>query len=59
MLVCSGCKGKNVQVPAWIDANTNEYKGEYPDDAAWCDDCEEYVKLEILNEQKVREIQES
>ena len=56
MLVCSECKGKNVQVPAWVDANTNEYKGEYPDDDAWCDDCGVRVILKILNERKVRKI---
>lgn len=56
MLVCSKCKGKNVQIIAWVDANTNEYKEEYLSDDAWCDDCLEHVKLEILDERKIRKI---
>ena len=40
MLVCEDCGSKDVQVLAWVDANTNEYKGEGPNngsDQNWCE----------------------
>lgn len=49
MLVCSKCGGKNIQVLAWIDANTNEYISDYTDgdiNDNWCDDCGTNVKFE-------------
>jgi hypothetical protein len=49
-LVCSECGGTNIQVLAWVDANTNEYKGEYSDGDIsynWCEDCQSEVKFEV------------
>lgn len=46
---CPICKGTNVQVKAWVDANTNEVIGECEEEA-WCDDCEEEVRLEDYEE---------
>lgn len=40
VLVCQQCGGQNIQVEAWVDANTNEYIYEHGDDT-WCNDCEE------------------
>lgn len=45
MLVCNKCGSTQVQVLAWVDANTNEYMGEFDSDAAWCDNCEENCSL--------------
>ena len=45
MLVCSKCGGSNIQLLAWIDANTNEYRNEgtneYED--KWCEDCSSHT----------------
>lgn len=46
MLVCEECGGKNIQVLAWVDANTNKYKGEGPNtntNRNWCEDCASHV----------------
>ena len=49
MLVCSKCKGSNIQTLAWVDANTNVFKGEYQSedsDNNWCNFCESHVNIE-------------
>jgi len=48
MLICSKCKGANIQVLAWVDANTNEYKGEGSNETQdhWCDYCKENLRFE-------------
>lgn len=52
ILVCENCGSDNVQVLAWVDANTNEYA----DEAAcgdindyYCTKCEKNVKLTFKN----------
>lgn len=47
MLVCYKCGSKNVQSPAWVDANTNEYISDYGSDGKdhWCNDCQSEVSL--------------
>lgn len=47
-LVCSNCKGKEVQVLAWVDANTNEFKSDFSEESQdmWCEDCQEHFPLE-------------
>lgn len=49
MLVCEECGGSNVQVLAWVDANTNEHKREGPCageiESNWCEDCSAHVYL--------------
>jgi hypothetical protein len=46
-LVCEQCGGTNVQVLAWVDANTNEFKSDYgsSDKGNWCEDCQDIVYL--------------
>ena len=47
-LECEECGGKNIQVLAWVDANTNKYKDEGPSlglTKNWCDDCEDHTPL--------------
>jgi len=49
---CEACKGKNVQIQAWVYVNTHEYvddvDGIDPENAIWCDDCEDHVELEEI-----------
>jgi hypothetical protein len=47
-LVCSHCGSNNVQMLAWVDVNTSEYKHDYctdDDDNVWCNICQEHVSL--------------
>lgn len=43
---CSVCKGTNVQIRAWVDANTHKYDSDIPSEDAWCEDCDDHVSLE-------------
>ena len=45
MLVCDECGGTNIQVLAWVNANTNEYISESCNDEndRWCEDCNTHV----------------
>lgn len=44
--VCSECGSPNIQVQAWVNANTNEYVDDITDNAeCWCEDCGEHTKL--------------
>lgn len=45
---CSVCKGTNVQIQAWVDANTHKYNSDVPGEDAWCEDCNTSVKLEEI-----------
>ncbi len=47
--VCKICKGDNVQIRAWINANTHEYQDDsiLDDTDTWCEDCEDHKGLEI------------
>lgn len=43
---CSQCGGTNIQVQAWVNANTNEYVDDITDNTeCWCEDCCEHTKL--------------
>lgn len=46
-LVCEQCGGDSITVMAWVDANTNEYKGTGPGEVSdqYCDNCDECVKF--------------
>jgi Zn finger protein HypA/HybF involved in hydrogenase expression len=48
LLICDHCGSKEVQVQAWVDANTNEYKGETDSGQAWCERCEGPTKLKEI-----------
>ena len=44
--VCSECGSPNIQVQAWVNANTNEYVDDITDNAeCWCEDCGKHTKL--------------
>lgn len=44
--VCSECGSPNIQVQAWVNANTNEYIDNITDDAeCWCENCMKHTKL--------------
>lgn len=46
---CSQCGGINIQVQAWVDANTNKYIDDIDQNGdCWCDDCEEHTKLKEI-----------
>lgn len=53
-LYCPECGGTNVQVMAWVDANTNQYCSDVNNppecEDTWCDDCEEHTGLRTLKE---------
>ena len=44
--VCSECGSPNVQIQAWVNANTNRYVSDlYDSGECWCEDCEKHTKL--------------
>lgn len=45
--VCSECGSPNIQVQAWVNANTNEYVDDITDNNAecWCENCDKHTKL--------------
>lgn len=44
--VCSECGSTNIQVQAWVNANTHEYVDDIIDNAeCWCEDCGKHTKL--------------
>ena len=49
---CAACKGTRVQIQAWVYVNTHEYVDDVggidPENAIWCDFCEDHVKLERI-----------
>lgn len=52
MLVCNNCGSKDIEILAWVDANTNEYKSEYSDETIhkYCNNCQEHYSFkEIQN----------
>ncbi|MFT0409880.1 hypothetical protein [Bacteroides thetaiotaomicron] len=53
-LYCSECGGTNVQIMAWVDANTNKYCSDVNTPAevedTWCEDCEDHTGLETIQE---------
>lgn len=53
-LQCAKCKGLNIQVMAWVDANTNEYKSDH-DGEYWCDDCLRTVRFQDITEEKYKQ----
>lgn len=42
-LICGKCGSTNIQVRAWVDANTHEFAGEIDEfsDSCWCEDCQD------------------
>lgn len=53
-LYCPECGGTNVQIMAWVDANTNQYCSDVntPTEVedTWCNDCEYHTGLATLAE---------
>ena len=54
MVVCSECGGKNIEVRAWVDANTNEYISDFEDTEGWCQDCSEHMRF--MNEEEYNKL---
>jgi len=53
ILYCSVCGNTDVQVMAWVNANTDEYISDVDDseiDSCWCDYCEDHTRLMTLPE---------
>ena len=48
--ICSKCKGTNIEVKAWIDANTEQVLDDTGiEDDTWCRDCEEHVEFDLID----------
>lgn len=45
---CSMCGSTNIQIQAWINANTNEYIDDIGGDECWCKDCGNHTKLKEI-----------
>lgn len=48
LLVCEQCGGDNIQVKAWVNANTNEFINDASDGEGednWCTDCNMAVEF--------------
>ena len=46
---CSQCGGTNIQVQAWVNANTNEYVDDIGGDECWCEDCQKHTKMKMYS----------
>jgi len=55
LLVCDDCGSSDVHVKAWVDANTNEFKGYTDETDRWCDQCECFVEITSLKRYNERE----
>lgn len=42
---CSQCGGTNIQVQAWVNANTNEYVDDICEGECWCEDCQKHTTI--------------
>ena len=45
---CSQCGGTNIQIQAWVNANTNEYVDDIGVDECWCEDCQKHTKIKTI-----------
>jgi len=43
---CGKCKSTNIQVKAWISANTNQIHDWVEDNRCWCENCSQITKYE-------------
>ena len=50
LLCCPHCGSTDVEVHAWVNANTNEYKSECDDHEAWCPNCSHITGLITVEE---------
>jgi hypothetical protein len=51
--ICNKCKGSNIEVKAWIDANSKEvfdFCGEGFEDS-WCRDCMKHVDFDLVEDE--------
>ena len=44
---CSECGSTNIQIQAWVNANTHKYISDILDNntECWCEDCSKHTKL--------------
>lgn len=45
ILVCASCGSMEIEIQAWIDANTNEFRSDVDEDSdgRWCGECESHT----------------
>ena len=57
MLVCSKCKGTQVQSLVWADANNGIYISDGPEGSEnqWCAECEEHVTFEEVEDEDLKD----
>lgn len=48
-LVCPSCGSDEIQIKAWVNANTLKYQ-DTTEEEAWCPICEEHTKTVTLDE---------
>lgn len=46
---CSQCGGTNIQVQAWVNANTNEYVDDIGGGECWCEDCQKHTRMKMCS----------
>ncbi len=57
ILVCDSCGSRQIEIQAWVDANSSEYLSDVDDDdtdCKWCAECNENQNFCTLSEYKQR-----
>lgn len=50
--ICSKCKGTNIEVKIWVDANTLKVVDSDCDiDDNWCRDCMEHTEFDLIDDE--------
>jgi hypothetical protein len=51
--ICNKCKGSNIEVKAWIDANDQTVLDECGDEEynTWCRDCEAHTEFDLIEDE--------
>lgn len=50
---CRVCGSKDIEIPMWVNMNTNIPNGDYGSDGdtdCWCKDCEDHTNYEEVDE---------
>lgn len=54
MQVCHECKGTNIEIKVWADANTDKVLDGCSDEETvedqWCRDCQKNVKFDLIED---------
>ena len=43
ILCCPNCGSTNIQIQAWVHANSKEYIDEIENSEGWCEECEDNI----------------